>query len=289
MKLRLNNGNYLVMTAQGIYLYNDEFNSKKNITVFGSYLVDDNTKIYSSDMAQFLSEDNGYVICLIFNETYIISKSGELLYHFSIDYAKESCGNQIIPYGHSDNNHYFVIININKQDKDINFRKYIYDSSNENVQYVGKITYGLGFEPKEYISCELMDYLNENVICCFYGEWNGIYYTVFNTSDFSPITDHSSKINIDGIEGGERFLSDINSITRKTVACCTQRYNELYCFGYNIDNNEFTTIGIISDNKCSQEPIKIKVEFFPETEEFLIGCKDNDNSSRIITFLSSFL
>ena len=46
MKLRLNNGNYLVMTAQGIYLYNDEFNAKKNITVFGSYLIEDNNKIY---------------------------------------------------------------------------------------------------------------------------------------------------------------------------------------------------------------------------------------------------
>ena len=73
-------------------------------------------------MAQFLSRDNGYVICLIFNETYIISKSGELLHHFTIDYAKESWGNQIIPYGHSDNNHYFVIINING--KNINFRTF---------------------------------------------------------------------------------------------------------------------------------------------------------------------
>ena len=29
-KKRLNNGNYLVMTTQGIYRYNEEFNSKKD-------------------------------------------------------------------------------------------------------------------------------------------------------------------------------------------------------------------------------------------------------------------
>ena len=75
MKLRLNNGNYLVMTGSGIYLFDEEFISKIVITSFDSNLIPENYYLYSADMAQFLSEDNGYVICLILNETYVISKS----------------------------------------------------------------------------------------------------------------------------------------------------------------------------------------------------------------------
>ena len=127
IKKRLNNGNYLIMSTQGIYLYNEEFNLKKNIIVFESRLVKENKEIYSADIAQFLSEDNGYVICLILNETYIISKKGEYKYHFTIDYGKIEVGNQIIPYGHDDNNHYFIILSI--ENGIIHMRKYIYDSN----------------------------------------------------------------------------------------------------------------------------------------------------------------
>ena len=88
MKMRLNNGNYLVMTSSGIYLYNEEFTSKKDIKLFDHYMIDNNNQIYSADLAQFLSEDNGYIVCLLLNETFIISKSGEYLTNFTIEFAK---------------------------------------------------------------------------------------------------------------------------------------------------------------------------------------------------------
>lgn len=73
IKKRLNNGNYLVMTTQGIYLYNEDFLSKKDILIFESYAYQNinNDEAYASDIAQFSTNNDGYIICLIKNETYI--------------------------------------------------------------------------------------------------------------------------------------------------------------------------------------------------------------------------
>ena len=156
MKLRLNNGNYLVMTGSGIYLFDEEFISKIVITSFDSNLIPENYYLYSADMAQFLSEDNGYVICLILNETYVISKRGEFLYHFTIEFSKTRVGNQIIPYEHSNNNYSFVIMTL--ENLVIHIRKYKYDSINNNVNYEGYYHFYAGDgDIKSYLSCELMN------------------------------------------------------------------------------------------------------------------------------------
>ena len=277
--LRLNNGNYLVMTGSGIYLYNDEFTVKKDIITFGAYLIRNNPYIYSNDMAQFLSEDGGYVICIMLNETYIISKGGDFLYNFVIEYSKFREGNQIIPYGHSGNNYYFVIMKA--KEYYIYIRKYIYDSLNNRVNYEGCYNYSIGFQVYPYLSCELMKKsTNEKVIFCFFGQWDAIHYVVLDTDKFNPIDKYKGKIYIDGIAGGQIFVTNINSLTRKTVACCTQIFSELNCFGYNIDINNFTTLGQITGGDCKQENINLKIEFFPETEEFFIGCKSETLANR---------
>ena len=286
MKLRLNNGNYLVMTGSGIYLFDEEFISKIVITSFDSNLITKNEMIYSADIAQFLSEDNGYVICLILNETYVISKRGEFLCHFTIDYSKTRVGNQIIPYGHSDNSYYFVIMTL--ENSNIHIRKYKYDSTINKVNYEGYYNFYTGENKYSYLSCELMDYSSSSkVIFCFYGAWDGIYYVVFETNEFKPIDNYKGQINIDGIEGGQLFVTNINSITRKDVACCTQKYSELNCFGYNIDSNTFTSVGKISEGNCKEEIIKLKIEFFPETEQFLLGCKSTNDTDYFLGTLNS--
>ena len=187
MKMRLNNGNYLVMTTQGIYLYNEQFNSvKKTIKKFSSRLLNDNEQLYSADMAQFLNEDNGYIICLLLNEVYIISKNGEFLCEFYENYTQIRVGNQIIPYKHDRNNYYFTILSI--QEETIYIRKYIYDSSNNIVEYDGCDYYTCLIYSYSYLSCELMKYLNEKVIYCFYGGWNDLYYVVLEAKEINNFT-----------------------------------------------------------------------------------------------------
>ena len=78
LKLRLNNGNYLMLAAQGIYMYNPTLTSKIDVKIFDTRLTNDHRESYPTNLAQFLSEDDGYIIYLIKNMTFIISKNGEI-------------------------------------------------------------------------------------------------------------------------------------------------------------------------------------------------------------------
>ena len=116
-KKRLNNGNYLILSTQGIYLYNEDFNSKIDLVIFDTSLAESNSEIYSSDIAQFLTEDNGFIICLIKNETYILAKNGTFLSHKTEDFVIKELSYSIIPYGHDNNEYYYAIFSINENDK----------------------------------------------------------------------------------------------------------------------------------------------------------------------------
>ena len=158
------NGNYLIMSSQGIYLYNEEFNSKISLVIFENRLAESNNHIYSSDIAQFSKDDNGYIICLIKNETYILSKTGSFLQHIKLDYVNLDWNYRIIPYGHNNNEFYYVIISINTYSKSIVIRKYIYNSSSNNVILEFTKDYSHSVELKQGISCQLMTILSGFII-----------------------------------------------------------------------------------------------------------------------------
>ena len=275
LKKRLNNGNYLILSTQGIYLYNEEFTVKKEVKVFESRLVEHNYEIYSADIAQFLKEDHGYIICLMLNETYIVSKSGEFLYHFSLDFTKIRVGNKIIPYGHLDNNYYFAILTL--ENKIIHIRKYIYNSQDNRAQFDNYYHYSCPQSEYNYLACELMKYNGQNVIYCFYGQWNGLFYVIFETNNFTAIEDKFGQI--PSSEGGQLFISSVNSTSRQNLICCTQKLNDFRCFGYNIEKNVYTQIEFITENDCKCESIEMQAEYFPESDEFLVGCKSDKNNN----------
>ena len=287
-KKRLNNGNYLIMSTQGIYLYNEYFNRKKNLTIFESRLANSISEIYSSDIDQFLSEDNGYIICLIKNETYFLSRNGALLQHITLDYIIETLYYNIIPYGYLNNEYYYVIINIESQK--IMIRKYIYDSLNNNINFKKSYIYNVSESTKNGITCELMYYnIDNKVITCFYGDWKDTFYIVLNTTDFSLISGYGGKIsNEGGINGGNLFVSSIIPNKRDVVMICSQHSGNYECFLYNITNNNFTSAVTIEYDLCVNDILNMVVEYFPETDEFLVACKGYLNNLYIGKFSSNY-
>ena len=290
IKKRLNNGNYLVMTSQGIHLYNENFTSKIDKVIFDSRLIENNDYAYSENIAQFLSNDDGYIICLIRNETFILSKRADLLAHETLDYIYYRVAYQIVPYNHYDHYYYYAIIFI--KSNHIIIKNYIFDSYENTIRLEGNYTYYRG----EYIfdlslSCELMTYSSNKVILCFYGQYSQSYYTVFNISGFQPIDERNAKIQLNNYSGGQLYASSVYPVNREKAVCCTTQNNNLACFGYNINLNKFTEINTLTENDCKFEPIQIKVEYFPETEEFLVGCKaktQDDKNGPFNYYLGAF-
>ena len=132
-----------------------------------------------------------------------------------------------------------------------------------------------------------MKYKNEKVIFCFYGEWNKLQYVIFETETFTPITNRSGDISLANIDGGQFFLSCVNTTKRENVVCCSQHQNELKCFEYNIITNEFSEVGIITESGCKGEKLKMQIEYFPEKLEFLMGCQGKNNYYFIGKFFSN--
>jgi hypothetical protein len=288
-KKRLNNGNYLVMTTQGIYLYNEKFNSKVDIEVFDSRIIKGNDELYSSDIAQFSTEDNGYIICLIKNETYFLSKKGELLQHITLDYIIYRSYYNIIPYGHSYNEYYFVIITLDEPSHTIVIRKYKFNALNNEINFIQSYDYEVASGIKESITCELMNSLGDKVIACFYSQWDDNYYSVFDITDFNIFSNYTGKISKEGgIDGAQLLVSTILPENRENVMVCQQKERDYKCFKYNIINNAFTDATTITSSGCEMEIVRMEVEYFPETKEIVAGCKGVDGQIDNYFYIGKF-
>ena len=269
-KLRLNNGEYLVMASQGIYIYDTNLSPKKDVLIFDSPAIWEQRESYPTNIAQYSNEDNEYIISLLKNETYIISKEGNFLTQYTLDYINKRNYYPIIPYGHLDNEYYYTIIS--GQGKEFTFRKYIYNSENNSVRFDSSYNFTFEFTlfDTTAIACELMNYSNDKAIICFYGDWTTTYFNIFNINDFSIISELKGSV---PNTGGQFFKSKIISSQRNKVACCSQHVGDLKCFIYNIDINNYSEVYTILNNDiCDSEPIDIFVESFPEKGEIVFGC-----------------
>ena len=268
--IKLNNGNYLAIATKGIFMYNPTLTAKIDIKIFDYRTIEINYEAYSTNIVQFLTEDDGYIICLSKNETHIISKNGKYLTQYTLDYIKDQFY-PIIPYGHSNNEYYYSIISI--EGGELLFRKYIYNSENNSVSYNDSYIYNIGPYFSQNIACELMYYLGNKVIICFYGNWYDTFYIIFNITDlhsFDEIIELKGSV---PNAGGQFYRSDVITFERNKAACCSMHNGDLVCFVYNIDSNIYTNAFNVSELYiCDCETIDMLVKYFPEREEFVFSC-----------------
>ena len=271
LKYRLNNGNYIVVFSKGIYIYDYTFTYKKEVKTFISRVLDDDNDSYQTNIAQFLSEDDGYILCLIKNTLYIIDKYG----NFIIDaddipdnfVSNEKNFYSIIPYGHLENEYYFYIITKTSKYA-IEGRKYIYYSNNKSFFLNNTYNDYINNEANEIsISCQLMYYSNDKVISCFHGSWSKIYCSTFKINDFTLLRE----TNLEGA-GGQFFKSNIMTPERTLAGICSEQDKNLKCFSYDIINNTFRDINEVTSTGCDCQQIDLMVEYFPEKEEFAFWC-----------------
>ena len=271
LQYRLNNGNYIVIVSKGIYLYDENFTFKNDIKVFESRIFNEYNDAYPTNIAQFSSEDSGYIICLVKNQLYILSKDGIYLTNYELNFIQYSniIFYPILPYGHSGNDFYFIIIV--KESNNIICKKFIYNSNDNIVSFNTHIYYDSGDNQYNSITCELMNYFNDKVIACCYGNWYAYHFKVFNLTEFKPISGMETDFNNEN-DGGQIFKSNIIKSERTKAAFCIQRSNDLKCFTYNVNTNTIGDILTITNGGCDCQHIDMMVEYFPEREEFVFWC-----------------
>ena len=83
------------------------------------------------------------------------------------------------------------------------------------------------------------------------------------------------------------LLSNIIPDRREKVVFCAAN-GKFNCYGYDITINNFTNVGQVTSNGCKNEIIEMEMEYFPETKEFLVGCKGEGDTYFIGKYSSNF-
>ena len=293
--LKLEDGNFLILTCYGKYIIDPTFNNSYNFTqdVQGSVTFKDN-------LATFSKEDGGYIIYIQNSLHYFLSPNGIYINEYSI--SKPNASNyhyffSIVPFNHLKDEYYYYFIYF-YNNYQIKFEKYSYNLTSKIYQ---KLYYYKPFVNNKYnyISCKLMNYSNNNVISCFYIYYSNYEYylncTVFNENLESI---QSNKTRTKGIKNVYNINSEVMTLEgkQKALVCLLISLNgksiiNLFYAGYDINSNSFKEGYIESKNNCAIDKTYFTISYFRETEEFIVcffsTCSFNSNS-HYIYFIYSF-
>ena len=171
---RLNNGNFLVFSDNGVFIFDPTFTNSskiKRINYTNSY---NNFKL-----AHFSEEDGGYILFITNQYQYVLFSNGTLFnaISFSLPYSS-SYYYSVIPYNHYNNSYYYFVILLDcetslNNDYYFNFKKYGFFLCNKNIQYFRERHFKSNNIVYSYFSCQLMKFNNTNSItCCFLEKYN---------------------------------------------------------------------------------------------------------------------
>ena len=290
---RLNNGNYIILSEVNIVFLDADLTTIINTIDFESYNFNSVHDIFSTTIDQFLKEDGDYIIAIIKSDLYILSQNGSLLNKTeNINLINPHSIYSIIPYGHSSNEFYFSIITMNpsktgfNQTHNIIFRSNIYDSSANIINFNdSKI---ISFDNiDDLISCGLMKYSKKNVIACITGNYDNLFINIFDPyNNFNHLVDFRSQKY--EFAGGHYFKLVVIQDERQKAIVCSFTGEYLYCLKYDISINSFQNFKAVIGNNCLDYKISLIIEYFYETNEFLVGCLGNEKNLYIAQFSNDF-
>ena len=271
---RLNNGYYFIVSSKNIVICDSSMTTVINEINFNPPIYSSRDDTYSTSAEQFLSRDDEYLIAIIKQEIYIFSKNGEKLKNENITSINPKLVYSIVPYAHSGNDYYFVIIFAEKTNSDNNsltFRKYTFNSNSKTLTADSDIIQYLGVNFENSISCKLMFFNNINAIHCIYGKWEIVYSTSFSPDNNFQVIQSLPTSNI--YSSGRYFKNEIIPEKREiAIDCYYHDGKEFFCRTYNISSNTFGDEQCIGDNICGAFPSALIIEYFYETEETIVGC-----------------
>ena len=276
---KLNNGDYIVISSTSIIFLDTtltlEYTSK---TInFENPIFTNDSSTFSTTISQFSNEDGNFIIALIKNNLYFFSSEGTLIKIVeNISFINQEEIYSIIPLGHSENEHYFSIIYINRcSTHDLYFIKGIYNSNlNEITFSEPHIFTDITSHTVESLSCQLMKYNDNIIINCIYGNNDNLICKNFNPNNNFKILENSPSYTDFIYSGCKYFNSIVLPGNDKIILCSFSSSSYIHCYKYDILTNM-----IIKSVKIDIEltPISHKnffVEYFYETDEILIGSTD---------------
>ena len=281
----------IIISDEGIYKYQIENKNQTKISDIESSIM--NVEYIS--LAQFPSNEGGYILCRINNYIIILSEdSEEIIGEIIIDKIKE-VKLSIIPYTTKDNKKTFILGYVNSIYKIVALMYEINFESIPDSKLLFNIEQDIEYEDGTYdylsgkpITCELMLSENkENIFVCFV--ITAIYQNV-NAIAFDP--ENNCKLlyffkNEVVTCGVNHFSSETSLNKDKYLICYIDTDKVTYCIVYNSEKKEWSQTIKFFDN-CMNFQNNKGITSMTDKEKFLINCFKDSLNLQIIELDENF-
>ena len=276
--------------SDGIYLFDDELNQISKMKTFS------NEKL-SGDFLYILlrqyEQGDGYVFIRIKENIYIYLEEKLICESTLDDYSETPYDIILNNYEKiSDSNYifYYIIVVVNTSNKIIlEQRKLICsNSTNQNIiiKQSSTIKNSQNQEGKckaQIVTCQTLysKNLQKNVITCFCH--HSYPYNLFSFS----LTLDENFTQIKSFNGNDDLsiytLSSVASVDKTKILVCYLNDNKENCYIYDLDTNQISNEILIFNNCVPDFTQKdIRINYFNETNEFLLSCRRKNSTSYLI-------
>ena len=293
---KLNNGNYIILSSTSIIIVDSSFKTVLKTNTFENSVNLGHGTIGSTTVAQFESNDNGYIIAILYNILYILDSGGTILYEETLTFISGDLSCSLIPNSHSGIDYYFTIIysvdsgGANNNDLiNIQFKKTCFhdNDSSRSIEYItnDSMLFNIGFKINGYFSCDKMKKDNQNYIGCFYGDENKFVSSIFDFNSYEK-----KNMTIKSGMGGQIFKAIIKPEEMEKALICSYRSGMYFvCLNYDINSYSFGEFQVAFDSsskQCKYLGGSLIMEYFPETGQFIVGCAGNHIEYHLSQFSS---
>jgi hypothetical protein len=230
----------------------------------------------TTTIKQFKREDGNNILIITGNKHYILNSNGNFLYEevekdWNIYNKLES---SVIPYSHLRDVFSYYIIKIGKSV--INLYKYSYNSTKNTGESIYFKLVNSSEINSSYITCQLMNYLKESVISCFFttiiNDENFINCIVFKAEEnFTIIKTSQLKIKESFLEALKSDVMSTDDRQKVVIIFYIQGNSFLFYAGYDINDNNFTYGNLIHKIEYYGIIFNCDISYFKETEEFIVS------------------
>ena len=275
---KLNNGNFMIFSCDGIYMITPNFNSFQLNT---DIISGDN---YNENIAHFLDKDGGYILYVTSSRQYLFSQDGYFINYYSYSLPTGFSRYSVIPKYLSNNYLYYYLIYYYNSTT-INFKRIEYNLENDYFYTGGSYHYYYNhnledIDSNALITCEVMKHGKDDFIACFLASSlsnNNNKYINCIVFDFNLNVNKTSKTIYSGIKQFSKIKSSLMTIEgRKKVLIAShildsQNKNNIFYSGYDISTNSFKEGIIPYKADCTINTGYINNNFFKETEKFIVS------------------
>ena len=280
---QLINGNYILCTEKGIYLYDSKIKNNLSEHIFETE-ISSAEDFYFVTIEQFSIDDGGNIVILYKDKFYFYSKEGDFIFSIDLPFQPSGKSYTLVPYKKGDQ---FNVIIGYRENTNTMIGYYKIDVANEILSEITTNNIILRTNSKEKQQTSNADFSCQLMISTQYGEVLTCFYLTtyyFGLNSYN-IDDNFSESSIGSLCDKSIQTSYIKSAITpekdKAIICCSS--SQVICVCYDINKNEFISTKKFGENIQSTF-YSVTLSYSKNTKEFIVSGFDYNSNFTVSIF-----